>query len=173
MTPKDYYYKQFRKDFQEFWGAVPHGKAFRFASLIKKSNFDTLKNIQKEYLIYFLSALGCTILIDQVMYAYFKEDYPRFQEITLYPKMKIGWINANPWMVFHQNVRLSRGLCKGEVNKKFSEFAKFFIRDLKEFFSHHDFVEASWENVKKVMLEDSDVKIGGFGQTFMELLKKN
>lgn len=180
MTPKEYYYKQFRKDFQKFWGIVPHRNnyvtgepLFKFAGLVKSSNLDSLKHIPKENLSYFLSALGCTILIDQVMYTHFKKDYDVFQRITLYPKMTIAWSNANPWIVFHQNVRLPRGIYKHQALKQFSEFANFFIKDFKKIFSSHDFNEATWENVKKVMLEDSDVNTGEFGQTFLELLKRN
>ncbi|MFH1824395.1 MAG: hypothetical protein ABH873_04120, partial [Candidatus Firestonebacteria bacterium] len=113
-----------------------------------------LSGIDQENLIHFLSALGCTILIDQVMFTYFKNDYLEFQKMTLYPKMKVGWINANPWMVFHQNVRLKRSLYRGQVIKEFTEFSKFFVQDLKEFFNQNVFETANWSAVEKAILND-------------------
>lgn len=179
MNPKDYYYQQFRTDFAKFWERVPHRDnyvtgepLFKFAGLVKSGNLDSLESVARENLVYFLSALGCTILTDQVIYTHFRNDYDTFQEMTRYPKMWVGWINANPWMVFHQNVRLPRKLDKGGVVEKFSEFAEFFIADLKEFFKRHNFSKASWEGVRTAMLNDPDVVSGEFGEVFAGMLKK-
>lgn len=189
MTPKEYYYNQFRKDFENFWNRVPHRSnyvtsepIFKFSGLVKDDgsaidplnrNLDALKDIKLENLVYFLSALACTILIDQVMYTYFKEDYPNFQKLTLYPKMEIGWINANPWMVFHQNVRLPRNLHKAEVFERFSEFIEFFIKDLKIFFNENKFQNTDWKKVRGAMLDDKDVTSGDYGKIFIKQLKGN
>ncbi len=180
MNLKNYYYNQFRTDFTNFWKKVPNRQnyvtaepLFKFTGLVKNNNFDTLSDIAQDDLCYFLSALGCTILIDQVMFTYFKKDYPEFQSLTLYPKMEIGWMNANPWMVFHQNVRLSRGLHKKETVEKFSKFVDFFIDDLKEFFGNQDFTEASWKNVKNVMSNDRDIAQGSLGAIFIKKLQKD
>ena len=184
MEPKDYYYNQFRTDFESFWQKVHHRPnyvtgepLFKFAGLVKGDNpdpvhhqIDSLKDISQENLAFFLSALGCSILIDQVMYTHFKEDYSTFQKKTLYPKMWVGWTNANPWMVFHQNVRLPRGLHKGEAIEKFSEFADFFVQDLKGFFETQKFSSANWTKVKEVMLNDKDVCDGDFGKIFCDKL---
>lgn len=178
MSPKDYYYQHFRNDFEKFWKLVPsrpnyvtREPLFKFAGLVKKDDFDTLKGIERENLVYFLSALGCTILIDQVMYTHFKDYYHAFQKMTLYPKMWIGWINANPWMVFHPNVRLPRGLHKKQVLEKFSTFCEFFVSDLKEFFKKHEFENATWKAVRTAMLKDPDVSRGVYGKLFIEHLK--
>ncbi|MCK4744748.1 hypothetical protein KAS41_01665 [Candidatus Parcubacteria bacterium] len=177
MEPKKYYYKKYRKDFENFWKNVPNRNdyvtgepLFKFAGLIKKNNFDTLSKISQENQPFFLSALGCTILIDQVIFTYFKEDYQRFQGLTKYPKMWAGWMNANPWMVFHQNVRLPRNINKDKIINEFSKFAEFFIKDLKDFFEKQNFLTASWKNVKKVMLNDKDVVSGKFGEIFKKIL---
>ncbi len=184
MEPKDYYYNQFRTDFESFWQKVPHRPnyvtgepLFKFVGLVKGDNpdpihhqVDSLKDISQENLAFFLSALGCSILIDQVMYAHFKEDYSTFQKMTTYPKMQDGWINVNPWMVFHQNVRLPRNLYEGEVVDKFTEFSQFFIDDLKEFFEKQNLHNANWGKVKEVMLNDKDVCSGSFGQIFCDKL---
>ncbi len=143
---------------------------FKFAGLIKRDDFDTLADVSQRNLIYFLASIGCTILIDQVMYSHFKESYSEFQKMTLYPKMEIGWINANPWMVFHQNVRLSRNLHKDETITKFMEFSKFFVQDLKDFFNKNTFENVKWEAVKTVMVGDSDVTGGECGEIFKSAL---
>ena len=173
MIPREYYYDQFRENFDKFWSKVPNRPnyvtgepLFKFAGLVKGDDFDALSDIKQENLVYFLSALGCTILIDQVMYTHFKYDYEEFQGMTLYPKMWVGWMNANPWMVFHQNVRLPRGLNKREIDEKFTEFASFFLEDLKEFFDGHKFRNADWESVKTAMLSDGDVVAGEIGSIF-------
>lgn len=177
MKPKEYYYKKYRQDFKNFWNKVPSRNnyvsgepLFKFAGLIKNNNFDALSEISHENQPIFLSALGCTILIDQVIFTYFKNDYEKFQQLTRYPKMWVGWTNANPWMVFHQNIRLPRNLNKGEVIEKFSKFAEFFIMDLKSFFNEQDFTEIKWESVKTTMLNDKDVIAGEFGEIFKNLL---
>lgn len=178
MNQEEYYYNQFTEDFDIFWNKVPHRSdyvtrepLFEFAGLVKQSDFDALEDIGQKNLIYFLSALGCTILIDQVMYTHFREHYSEFQGMTRYPKMEAGWTNANPWMVFNQNVRLSRNLHKGETSEKFSEFAEFFVSDLKEFFEKHHFSKATWKAVKEAMLNDVGVGQGEYGQIFVNKLK--
>lgn len=177
MEPKEYYYNKYRQDFEKFWNKVPNRNnfatgepLFKFTGLIKNDSFDALSEISHEDQPFFLSAIGCTILIDQVMFTYFKNDYEQFQQLTKYPKMWVGWINANPWMVFHQNVRLPRNLNKGEVIENFSKFAEFFIKDLKSFFNRRNFIEAKWDLVRTAMLNDKDVIAGEFGEIFKNFL---
>lgn len=179
MTPKEYYYNQFRQDFGNFWSKVPHRSnfvtgepLFKFAGLVKDNGFDVFEDISKDNLIYFLSALACTILIDQVMYTHFRNDYSVFQGMTLYPKMWVAWVNADPWMVFSQNIRLPRRLYEKETIDGFAKFAEFFIKDLKEFSKKYKFSEANWKTVKSAMLNDPDVSKGSYGKIFIEELKK-
>jgi hypothetical protein len=170
MNPEEYYNNQFREDFNSFWSKVPNRKnyvtgdpIFKFAGLVK-GDYDSLSEIKNENLLYFLSALGYTILIDQLMYTYFQYDYPRFQKMTLYPKMYVGWMNANPWMVFHQNVRLPRNQYGNIiVEEVFEEFTKFIVKDLKMFFKKHKFREANWESIKKAIINDPDIKKEAYG----------
>jgi len=107
------------------------------------------------------------------MYTHFEEDYPDFQKMTVYPKMKVGWINANPWMVFHQNMRLPRSLHKGDILEQFSEFTAFFVDDLRDFFKKNKFKKADWKSVKDAMLNDIDVVSVEFGEKFKNILEKH
>ena len=175
MEPKDYYYKDFRTDFAEFMAKskMAHQHPGEGVYIpIQDLNENTMSHVKTDscHTMRFLYCLAFTILIDQVMYAHFKEDYSTFQKMTTYPKMQDGWINVNPWMVFHQNVRLPRNLYEGEVVDKFTEFSQFFIDDLKEFFEKQNLHNANCGKVKEVMLNDKDVCSGSFGQIFCDKL---
>ncbi|MCG2701247.1 hypothetical protein L6267_03715 [Candidatus Parcubacteria bacterium] len=171
MSSREYYYKHFRGQFQEFWNKIPHGEAFRWASLHKSNELDELSHISKEDLPFFLSALACDILIDQVMYTHFQAVYPEFNKMTKYPKMTTAWINANPWIIFDQRAMLSWGLSTNQVLEKFKEFAEIFIKDLEKFFRKNELKEVTWEKVREAMLNDFDVRRGKFGEAFINELR--
>ena len=117
MSPKEYYYNQFPNDLKVVLNKVVLGGDGHFHILEffinPKNKRDVLKHIQKENLGYFLSALTGTILIDQVIFTYFKKDYEEFRSMTLYPKItwSIGWcVNVKPWQLFEHRIALARGL---------------------------------------------------------------
>lgn len=111
----------------------------------------------------FHCALACTVLIDQVMYTHFKEDYSEFQKITLYPKIEYGItnINVNPWAITHSGIGLTT----------LERFIEFFVADLKEFFTQNQFERATWQAVKSTMLTDKDVVNGPRGEIFKKVLE--
>jgi len=96
MNPKEYYYNQFPNDLKEVLGRVTLGGDGHFHIveffISQKTKRDCLENISKGRLGYFLSALAGTILIDQVIYTYFKEDYEKFRSMTLYPNYLESWL---------------------------------------------------------------------------------
>ncbi|MBU2578949.1 hypothetical protein KKA09_02430 [Patescibacteria group bacterium] len=104
---------------------------------IQDLNRDNLSHIPQEYYMLFHCALACTVLIDQVMYTHFKEDYSEFQKITLYPKIEYGItnINVNPWAITHSGIGLTT----------LERFIEFFVADLKEFFTQNQFERATWQ----------------------------
>ena len=111
MNPKEYYYNQFPNDLKGLMNKVALGGDSHFHILeffiSRKTGQDVLEHIQKENLGYFLSALAGTILIDQVMFTYFKEDYEKFRGMTLYPKItwSTGWCaNVKPWQLFEHRI---------------------------------------------------------------------
>ena len=165
MNPKEYYYRRFPKQFAEFIkksNAHEHPGEGIYISIqdLKKEN---LSHIPQEDFMFFYCAFACSVLIDQVMYTHFKRDYPKFQKMTLYPKIEYGItsINVNPWDIAH----LGSGLTT------FEKFVEFFILDLKEFFGQHRFQTATWKAVKKVMLNDADVIRGSYGEIFRKVLE--
>jgi hypothetical protein len=172
MTGNEYYEKRFKFDLALFWKQVPHGEAFRFRSLIRESDFDALQGISEKDQVYFLASLGCLILMDECLYTYFSKDYPAFQELTRYPKITVGWVNVSPWMVFHQNVRLSRGISKPEAMMALQEVAEPFLNEEKIFFERSRFVEATWPNIREALLRDPGTSEDGYEASFVETLKK-
>src|SRR3989338_758846 len=154
MDPKDYYYNRFREQFNEWTkksGAHKHPSEDVYIPIqdLKTENFS---HIPKEDYMFFHCALACTALIDQVMYTHFKTDYPKFQQMTLYPKIEYGIsnMNARPWDITHSGIGLTT----------LERFVTFFVQDLKNFFTEQKFETATWDTVKNAMLNDKDVSSG-------------
>ena len=173
MNPKEYYYNQFPNDLKGLMNKVTLGGDSHFHILeffiSQKTGRDVLEHVQKENLGYFLSALAGTILIDQVMFTYFREDYEKFRSMTLYPKItwSPGWCaNVKPWQLFEHRIALARELRNPEKINQFSEFMNFFVEDLKEFFEKNHFQNANWEQVKNTMLNDDDIVSAKYGDRY-------
>lgn len=162
MDPKDYYYARFRSQFEQWVrksNAHTHPGEGVYIS-IQDLRPELLSHIPNEDLMLFYCALACTILIDQVMYTYFKKDYPLFQKLTLYPKIEwsISNLNVSPWAITR----------KGTDLHTLEPFLKFYTSDLDEFFTNQQFMDASWNNVMASILSDRDC----IGNAEGKLLKK-
>ncbi len=162
---KEYYYKKFRDQFTEFLrksDAHKHPGKGTFIS-IQDLNKENLSHIPREDYVLFHCALACTILIDQVVYTYFKNDYQKFQQMTLYPKIEYGItnINVNPWTVTHSTIDLNT----------LKQFLEFFVDDIKSFFKENKFKEATWDAVRMAMLSDKDVISGSRGEVLKRILE--
>ena len=165
MNPKEYYYNRFRDQFAEFVRkskAHEHPREGVYIS-IQDLNKENFSHIPSEDYMLFHCALACTILIDQVMYTYFEDDYPRFQQMTLYPKIEYGITNINvkPWAITHNGIGLT-------ILERFIEF---FVSDLKGFFTQNKFEKATWQAVKSAMTADNDVINGPRGEIFKKVLE--
>lgn len=167
FEPKEYYYKRFREQFAEFVRkskAHEHPGEGTYVSIQDLSR-ENLSHIPKEDYMLFHCALACTILVDQVMYTHFRNDYQKFQQMTLYPKIEYGItnINVNPWSVTHSGIGLTT----------LERFLAFFVADLKDFFSKNKFEEATWGTVRAAMLSDQDVVGGSRGEILKRILEKD
>lgn len=167
--PKNYYYNQFRTDFAEFMAkskmAHPHpdeGIYFPIQELSEKNLSDVKSD--SWHTMRFLYCLAFTVLIDQVMYTYFKNEYVKFQSITLYPKIEYGIsnINVRPWDIAQRAGDLAT----------FEKFAVFFLQDFREFFKEQNFSNATWINIKDAMLNDKDICLGSFGRIFCNKIRQ-
>lgn len=148
---KEYYENRFHSQFEQ-WVKKTHAHEHPGEGVyIPNGDLDEkyLSHIPVEDRVCFFYSLGWTVLIDQVMYTYFKKDYPKFQSLTLYPKIEIGItsINVNPSYIFKKVVTGDR-----------ATLVSFFLSDLKEFFDENIFEEANWNTVARAMISDKDVE---------------
>lgn len=164
IDPKKYYYEQFRDQFDEWVKKTDAHEHPGEGTFIPSANIssDKLSHIPKDERGYFLCALACTVLIDQVMYSHFKKDYPTFQKMTQYPKLEAGitGYHVHPWTIIQDHIKY----------EMLHNFIEFFVKDLKEFFLQNQFDEATWETVREAMLADPDVTKGLAGTTIREAL---
>jgi len=166
MNSKEYYYKHFRQQFNE-WVKKSHAHEHPGEGIyipIQDLTIENLSHIPKDDYMLFHCALACTVLIDQVMYSHFKKDYLKFQEMTRYPKIEAGIsnINVNPWLITHSGIGLTT----------LERFINFFVADLKDFFAQNKFEEATWGAVKKSMLDDPAVVNGSRGEILKKVLEQ-
>ncbi len=164
---KEYYHNCFRQQFDEWIKKSKvheHPGEGNYIS-IQNLNKGNLSHIPQEDYMLFHCVLACTVLIDQVMYAHFKEDYSKFRQMTRYPKIEAGitGINVNPWLITNSGIGLTT----------LERFIEFFVIDIKEFFTQNKFEQATWGTVKSAMLADKDVISGPRGEIFKRVLEKN
>jgi len=92
-----YYNSRFRQDINTFFSTIPDESRFHEDRENKKvfsvqyerltplhHHLDFLSTEGREY---FGVALFFTVLVDEVCYTYFKDDYNQFQALTNYPKL--------------------------------------------------------------------------------------
>lgn len=164
MNIEDYYTNKFPihlKEWLKSSNAHPHGDEGVYIS----SGYltENISHIPKEQLDHFYITIAFTILLDQLVYSYFKKDYPYFQKLTQYPKIEYGITNMNvrPWDIVN-----------GVNTKLFIDFSNFFIKEFKDFFTKYTFEEATWEKIVKIMISDKDITKGRYGSAFIITLKK-
>lgn len=186
MTPKEYYYTNFQNDFSRFWTSLQRrGSLSRRRGSLLRMGVDTLAPQSEEYFSawdfcierridhlkdisnknYFMFSVAYTILIDQVMYTYFKEAYPKFRELTMYPKMdgSAGWAgsidHSNPFSIFNDDLIRTRNIDFAVVQEEFDAYANFILEDLEVFFGQYgeQIGNITWDAVKTVMKSDRDI----------------
>lgn len=162
-----YFIKRFPKQYKKFWKTVPRGEAFRFAGLIKTNEYDYLSHIPEEDIYLFMCSLSCVILVDQVMYTHFREGHEKYKKEKHAPRMTVGWMDASPWLVFHDNVIQSRALSRKELVSVFNDFSRFFIEYAPSYIRHvNEFQLCS------AMLKDKDVTGGLYGSIYKKNLEE-
>lgn len=167
MDPKEYYYNRFRIQFND-WAKKTHAHEHPGEGVyipIQDLRAENLSHIPREDYMLFHCALACTVLIDQVMFTHFEDDYQKFQQMTQYPKIEYGIsnMNARPWDITHSVIGLTT----------LERFISFFAQDLREFFNSNSFKIATWGAVRKAMLNDKDVVGGSRGEIFKKELEKS
>jgi len=137
---------------------------------------DHLRHVPHEMQVNFLCALSFVVLTDQVIYTYFKSEYAVFEVLTQYPKMdrSVGWARtmtmANPYEALAPDVLASRLISPAEALEIFAQWAPFIVSELALFFSNHQIGVVTWNNVRQVMLHDSDCIYGKLGDSLRQKL---
>ena len=93
MEPKDYYYNQFRTDFAEFMAKskMAHQHPGEGVYIpIQDLNESTMSHVKTDSWHTMRFCIACSLFLLSVMYTYFKNDYAKFQSITLYPKIDMA-----------------------------------------------------------------------------------
>ena len=95
MTFASYYREAFRDDIQRFMASIPENSkhhssdktefTIQYYRLTKDSTH--LDVIKPEHRAHFAVALFFTVLIDEVFYTYYKDQYKAFRALTYYPKV--------------------------------------------------------------------------------------
>ena len=200
MNPSEYYQGPFREDFAAFWQSLERrGSVSRVRQRLTPSRFaeqsgthfsvvdlvaspqrsmpDHLQEVPVQRHIDFLCALLYTIMIDQVMYAHRRGDYPKFRALTLYPKMDrtVGFsrtlMMANPFELLEDDVLQSRNLSRKDVTERFEHWARFIVGDLRAFFERHRVGATTWKDVEAAMLADPSVTWGAYGEFLSQSLR--
>jgi len=123
-----------------------------------------LSHVPRPEIPLFLFSTLYTVLIDQAMYTHFPAAYPRFRQLTCYPKMDgtVGGAgcmgHASPFSVFNADVLRSLGLDIEAIVESWTGYAAFICSDLQEWFDEHGpDLDVSWRDLRAAMLQDLDI----------------
>lgn len=166
MQLNEYFLNQFQKDLRRFisksaWVHTHYlshshnGELDELSIPIGELERKNLHHIGKNNLEFFACSLAFVVLLDQLMYTYFKQDYPKFRKLTMYPKLELGITGHNlyPWSVFDKVF---------VQYQTFKDFAIFFINRLQAFFDDNQFTTARWASVKNAMITDATISTGKY-----------
>ena len=152
---RDYYHNNFRDDLLKF---LPDTEVSYFGHTWQQ-NCGNLNNVDSQSRTAFLICLYFTVLVDQAMHAHFIDEYPKFEEMTRYPKFCHGLAQ------FHKNPReiLYVPVEKGLVNQSNLESLLkrgmgLFVDEVIDFFQSH-MSHINPEVFFKKLIYDPDVQI--------------
>jgi len=163
MTLKDYYDQAFRSDLALlFRGFDPHEHSIILAvGHIWTHGCSELLQVPADHRPRFLACLYFTILVDQAMHTHFYFESRRFEELTRYPKFRVGLghpAHLNPILVFE--IPIDRQLVSGDaVREIIPEAMDLFVAETATFFRDH-MPEINEQSFFEGLLADPDVNGG-------------
>jgi hypothetical protein len=94
VTFADYYRRRFPHDLARVFAVAPRshdhpdpeGRTLQLMGLSRENR--AIRAFSPEALLRFATALYFTVLVDQVMYTYFRSHYDTFEALTRYPKLR-------------------------------------------------------------------------------------
>ncbi len=114
MTLKEYYYDQFRSDLALLLrGFEPreHARILGVGHIWAHDRCTQLSQVPADHRARFLACLYFTVLVDQAMHTHFYFESSRFEELTQYPKFRVGLghaLHMNPASIL--SVPIQQGL---------------------------------------------------------------
>ncbi len=163
MKLKEYYHQKFRSDLVLlFRGFEPQEHSIILAAgHIWTHGCSELAQVPAERRPQFLACLYFTILVDQAMHTHFYFESRRFEELTRYPKFRVGLghpAHLNPILVFE--IPIERQLVSADaVQEIIPEMMDLFVFETVSFFRDH-MPEINAQDFFHRLLADPDVNGG-------------
>lgn len=162
MSLKEYYNETFQSDLVSLLRGFPPAEARIFyLGQTWMQGCTLLPRVPTERRPQFLGCLYFTVLVDQAMHTYFPFEHRRFEELTLYPKFRVGLGHPaylKPVLVFE--VPIQRGLVlEEEIRQVIPEAMRLFVDETVSFFRDH-MPEIRAQDFFDRLLGDPDV-VGG------------
>lgn len=98
-----------------------------------------LERIPPERRPSFLACLHLTVLVDQVMHSHFAACYAEFEQLTMYPKFRVGLGHPaylNPIRIFEDPIRCSL-VAASDIRALAPEAMQVFVTETVDFFTKH------------------------------------
>ena len=159
MKLKEYYDNSFRADTALLLNGIPPPEARIVALGMTWMNGCTLlPRISVERRPQFLACLYFTVLVDQAMHTHFLFEHRRFEELTQYPKFRVGLGHPaylNPALVFE--VPIQRGLLdEADVRQIIPDAMRLLVDETVSFFKEH-MPHVAAQNFFERLMTDPDV----------------
>lgn len=164
MSLKAYYNQQFRSDIASLMrGFEPQEQACILAvgHIWTHGGCTQLLQVSAERRTQFLACLYFTVLIDQAMHTHFYFESRRFEELTQYPKFRVGLghaLHMNPASILSKPIK-HRLVSENAVREIISETMTLFVRETASFFRDH-MPEIRTADFFALILDDPDFSGG-------------
>lgn len=161
---KRYYNDKFRNDIQKILMSIPeksrhhHNPDDKMTFTIQyerlSRDFNHLDFLTHQEKVYFGISLFFTVLVDQICYTHYKDEYENFRQLTLYPKfigncLTMCHYHYNPKEIFSA-MNYSSKKTNDNISHKWFNFRELFIGAI-----------PIMEKETKVFFETNPIKING------------
>ena len=161
MEAKDYYLHHYQYELERFMDE--HGHDLNGDMTLMNPKLFGIDLTGLEHRAYFASFFALPIMIDELMFTHFPNQYSQFREVTNFPKSKYGltWLHANPWAIL---TRIQ------PQEKVFIDCAEVFLISLHSLFKEIMPPDIKWEEIENTILIDPDIDHGKYGKLFKDFL---
>jgi hypothetical protein len=142
MSLKNYYYQTFPSDLAHLFRGFDHHEhtgILALGSIWAFSNCAQLTQVPADHRPQFLACLYFTVLVDQAMHTHFGWQARRFEELTRYPKFRVGLghpAHMNPILIFEKPIHHSY-VSADAIHQIIPEAIRLFVDETTSFFRDH------------------------------------